>query len=210
MAFTTKEGGSQEFDLIPAGDYECVITNAETRQLSSGKQKVGFSLVIRNDVQQQCQNRYLFIDIWRKAESDMSDDDRAVDGFNFKQLCNVASAASLPTGQSFETLADFLRVLVGRCIRVTVKHSTYNGRTDAKIAPFLGENGGLHKTGFPECRHVMKQKTQSPAYGSVAPSAPAQYAPPQPQTYAPPTPPPLQNANLADFEEILQDGQLPF
>ncbi|MGN0648465.1 MAG: DUF669 domain-containing protein [Oscillospiraceae bacterium] len=209
MAFGTNYSAAQQYDLIPQGSYEAVIVNAEVKQIPSGKWKVGFSLVIRNDVQQQCQNRYLFMDIWRKKEPNAND--MQVDGFNFGQLMGVARAAGIPDGQSFESLGDFLRVLVNRCIRVTVTHREYNGTVSENIDQLRG----LAVTKFPECRHVQKQKAQSPAYGSVAPPTPAQYAPPMQHGYArhpkvaPPASAPM-NLNPNDFEEILSNDEVPF
>lgn len=225
MAFGTNyENIPQGGGLVPQGNYETVITNAVISQTKNGKYKVSFMLTIRNDIQQDCQNRVLFIDIWKRREPTPADNQ--VDGFNFAQLMAVSRAAQIPSGQSFESLSQFLQALCGRCLIATVKHETYNGETSAKVDPL-----GLSPTKFPDCRHVQKQRqqAQNPAYSAPAPrqqqgyaqrpaqgyagqpqqgyAQPQQYA--QPQGYTP-APPPLQNANLSDFEEILQDGQLPF
>lgn len=187
MAFGTNyknipQGGS----LVPEGNYECIITNAEIRQTRNGKHKVGFMLTIRNDIQQDCQNRVLFIDIWRKREPTPADEQ--VDGFNFSQLMAVSRAAQIPSGQSFESLEQFLQALCGRCLLATVKHETYNGETTAKVDPL-----DTAPTAFPECRHVQKQRQQpqNPAYGAPAPrqqqgyaQRPAQGYAGQPQSYA--------------------------
>lgn len=202
MAFGTNYSAAADYGIIPQGEYECIITNAEVRQTPSQKWKVSLTLTIRNDVQQGSQNRTLFMDIWRKKEPNAND--AQVEGFNFAQLMNIAKAAAIPDGTNFESLADFLRTLVGRLLRVTVTHRAYGGRTYEEIDNLRG----LSPTKFQECRHVQKaRQQQTPAYGAPAPRQPQQYA--QQQGYTP-TPPPLQNANLSDFEEILQDGQLPF
>ena len=224
------QGGS----LVPKGNYECIITNAEIRQTRNGKYKVGFMLTIRNDIQQDCQNRVLFIDIWRKREPTPADEQ--VDGFNFSQLMAVSCAAQIPSGQSFESLEQFLQALCGRCLIATVKHETYNGETTAKVDPL-----DTAPTAFPECRHVQKQRQQpqNPAYGAPAPRQNQGYAQRLPQGYAqqqgyqqppqsyqqpmqqgyaqppmrpqaaPPAPAPM-NLNPNDFEEILSNGEVPF
>lgn len=220
MAFGTNyEGIPQGGGIVPEGPYETIITNAEIRQTQNGKYKVGFMLTIRNDIQQNCQNRVLFMDIWRKKEPTPADEQ--VDGFNYAQLMAVSRAAQIPSGQSFESLQQFLRALCGRCLIAMVKHDTYNGTTSAKVDPL-----STAPTQFPECRHVQKQRPQPqhPAYGSVPtprqnqgysqrPSQgyaapPQQYAPPAQQA-APPAPAPL-NLNPNDFEEILSNGEVPF
>ena len=189
MAFGTNyEGIPTGGGLVPQGNYETVVTNAEIRQTKNGKHKVGLTLTIRNDIQQDCQNRVLFIDIWRKREPTAADEQ--VDGFNFAQLMAVSRAAQIPSGQSFESLEQFLQALCGRCLIATVKHETYNGETTAKVDAL-----DTMPTKFPDCRHVQKQRqqAQNPAYGAPAPrqqqgyaQRPAQGYAGQPQSYAQP------------------------
>lgn len=241
MAFGTNyEGIPTGGGLVPQGDYEAIITNAEIRQTKNGKYKVGLTLTVRNDIQQDCQNRVLFIDIWRKREPTPADEQ--VDGFNFAQLMAVSRAAQIPSGQSFESLEQFLQALCGRCLIATVKHETYNGETTAKVDAL-----DTMPTKFPECRHVQKQRqqAQNPAYGAPAPRRQQGYAqrpsqgyaqqqgyqqppqsyqqpmqqgyaqPPMQQEYAqrPQAAPPApapMNLNPNDFEEILSNGEVPF
>lgn len=188
MAFGTNyENIPQGGGLVPQGNYETIITNAVISQTKNGKYKVGFMLTIRNDIQQDCQNRVLFMDIWRKREPTPADEQ--VDGFNFAQLMAVSRATQIPSGQSFESLEQFLQALCGRCLIATVKHETYNGETTAKVDPL-----GVEPTKFPDCRHVQKQRPQqNPAYGAPAPrqnqgyaQRPAQGYAGQPQSYAQP------------------------
>lgn len=228
MAFGTNydnipQGGSE---LVPDGFYECIITNAEIRQTQNGKYKVGFMLTIRNDIQQPCANRVLFLDIWRKREPTPADEQ--VDGFNFAQLMAVSRAAKIPSGQNFESLEQFLQALTGRLLIAEVKHEEYNGKTQVRV-----DSLSTAPTQFPDCRHVQKQRqqAQNPAYGSPAPRQPQGYAqrPPQgyaqqqqyqqpPQGYAqpqrpqaaPPAPGPMNVGNLDEFEEILSSGEVPF
>ena len=189
MAFGTNyEGIPTGGGLVPQGNYETVVTNAVISQTKNGKYKVSLMLTIRNDIQQNCQNRVLFIDIWRKREPTAADEQ--VDGFNFAQLMAVSRAAQIPSGQSFESLEQFLQALCGRCLIATVKHETYNGETTAKVDAL-----DTMPTKFPECRHVQKQRqqAQNPAYGAPAPrqqqgyaQRPAQGYAGQPQSYAQP------------------------
>ena len=189
MAFGTNyENIPQGGGLVPQGNYETVVTNAVISQTKNGKYKVSLMLTIRNDIQQDCQNRVLFIDIWKRREPTPADEQ--VDGFNFAQLMAVSRAAQIPSGQSFESLEQFLQALCGRCLIATVKHETYNGETTAKVDPL-----GTEPTKFPDCRHVQKQRqqAQNPAYGAPAPrqqqgyaQRPAQGYAGQPQSYAHP------------------------
>lgn len=239
------QGGNE---LVPEGDYECIIVNAEIRKTQNGKYKVAFSLVIRNDVEQACKNRYLFVDVWRKREPSPSDEQ--VEGFNFAQLMAVSRAAQIPSGQSFESLEQFLKCMVNRLVIAHATHDDYNDKWFVRCDPL-----DLMPTQYPECRHVMKEKrqaAQNPAYS--APRQNQAYAQRPPQQYAqskysqttdalgtpyrpprkasasasapvqPPAGPlwtpqqaPAANApappsigSLSEFEDILQDGELPF
>lgn len=191
MAFGINyESIPQGGQIVPEGDYECIITNAEIRETQNHKAKVALTLTVRNDVAQECKNRFLFMDIWRKKSPTAADEQ--VDGFNFGQLMAVAKSVRIPSGQTFDSLEMFLRALVGRCLIATVAHEEYNGKTVVRIDPL-----DTAPTAFPECRHVQKT-AQKRASDTV------QTAPPRP---AVPVNPP---ASADGFEEILSDGELPF
>lgn len=197
MAFGTNYSAAQDYSPIPQGEYECMIVNTSICVTGSGARRVSIQLVIRNDVQQQCMNRRLYLDIWRKKEP--NENDEQVEGFNFAQLMNVARAARIPDGTSFETLDQFLETLIGRCIRATVSHREWNG----KVMESVDQLRGIQETRFPECRHKQKTAAQSPAYDTrtVQQRSAAPAAAPAPQNIG----------NLSDFEEILgSDGDIPF
>lgn len=157
MGFMVNSKKAEAYELIPAGEYECIITNAGIRQTPNGAYKIALTLTIRNDVQQACANRLLFLDIWRKREP--NDDDRNVDGFNYAQINSLAAAVRFPDGSNFESLEQFLQVLTGRVLRATVTHREYNGR----IFENIDQLRGVHPSQFPECRHRAK----NPASGSA-------------------------------------------
>lgn len=184
-----------DFSVIPEGRYEVLIKNAEEKQSFSGNHKLNFSFVIRNDVQQECKNRILFFEIWKKKQPNQQD--IQVQGYNFNQLMNlVKNAGGIPDGTHFETVQDLCKVLVGKCLKVTVKHEEYNGKTNAKIDQFYG----LEPTKFPDCKHVFKEKSAI-TVDSVAQRPQEQFA-----SQA------TSSGSLADFEEVipLNGISLPF
>ncbi|MCH5205672.1 MAG: DUF669 domain-containing protein [Oscillospiraceae bacterium] len=165
MAFKTNNSKASEgFILKPEGDYEVIIEGAEIRTLQSGAQKIGFKYVIRNDVEQRFQNGKIFDDVWKKK--DPNADDLAVDGFNFGQLMAIASAARLPDGQDYETLAEFLAALTGKPMKVHLYHDDYNDKYYEKVDRH-------YPTDFPEVKHIAK-----------APANPAGYAAPAATSFA--------------------------
>lgn len=194
MGFSTNYDNMNDYGLVPAGDYEVVIRNAEARSTQKGAQKLGFSLVIRNDVEQGCQNRFLFLDIWKKKEPNAQD--MQVQGYNFVQLMQLARCAKLPNGKAYDTVEELCRDLIGKPLRVTVTHNTYNGKTSEKIDQLKGVNVSK----FPECRHVMKEKTNPIDIPAQKPQETFVSAPSAANSLG----------SLDDFEEILGDGEVPF
>ena len=82
MGFSTNYDDVQEFDLIPAGQYEVIIKNIEERTTPNGATGLNLSLVIRNDVDQKYQDRYLFHTLWKRKNP--TDTDNQVQGYSFK------------------------------------------------------------------------------------------------------------------------------
>lgn len=190
MAFKTNTSATGGNTPVPEGEYEVIIRNAEEKKSYSGANtKLNFSLVIRNDVEQKQKNRYLFLEIWKKHEP--NSDDIQVDNYNYAHLMNLVKAVGgIPDGTEFETVHDLCKVLVGKCLKVKVIHSSYNGRTSEKIDQLYG----LSATNFPDCKHVFKSAN------SGTTSAPAQRPPEQ---FA-------SQLKAADFEELVSDSDVPF
>ena len=63
--FNSKPLGGR-YDLIPEDDYEVFVESAEERPTNSGRLQLSVKLRIRDDVPQKCQNRLLFLDIFKK------------------------------------------------------------------------------------------------------------------------------------------------
>lgn len=59
---------AQSNSLKPEGDYECLIAKVEERVTKNGKENLNISMVIRNDVEQNYKNGYIFDTLWKKKE----------------------------------------------------------------------------------------------------------------------------------------------
>lgn len=199
MGFSTNyDNISEGSELLPVGEYECVIKSASMNTTKNGTPYFDVRLVIRNDVQQRYQNKYIFHNIWKKK--DPSADDMLIGGFSFKQIMSMAKATKLPQGKNYETLDQMGADMVGKPILVTIEHNEYNGNISERVK-FTNESK------YPDCRHVFKEAASQSQTGYY--QAPA-------QTFANAAPSPAvpmantAKVDLSDFEEVISDSVLPF
>ena len=182
MGFSTNYEDVQDFDLIPKGEYEVIITKIEERTTQNGATGLNFALTIRNDVEQKCKNRCIFHTLWKRREPTQAD--MQVQGYSFKQVMQLAKAVRLPSGKSYETVYSLCDELSGKIMRVTVGHREYNGKIYEEVQY-------MKESQFPECRHTLKTAVTGDTIAQKAP-----------ETFA--------NSGTDDYEEILSDGDLPF
>lgn len=142
------------------------------------------TLVISNDVEQKYKNRCIFHTLWKRREP--TETDMQVQGYSFKQIMQLAKAAMLPIGKSYETVTD----LINHVMRVTIDYEDYNGKTNERVKY-------MNSSKFPENKHIYKKKTAVSA-DTVAPQKQEQFAGS------------AGLGSLDDFEEILGDGDVPF
>lgn len=180
--------------LLPEGKYECIVKDAFTSETKKGTPYLDIRLVIRNDVEQKYQNKYIFHSIWKKKEP--SEQDKQVDGYSFKQLMSLANAAGLPSGKSYASVEELCKDFVGKCVGVETEHDEYDGKTNVRVKY-------CNKTEYPECKHVFKEAA-APVDSNTY-QKPKQDAFAQPATVRTPS-----DIDLDDFEEIIGDGDLPF
>lgn len=181
-------------ELLPEGKYECIVKDAFLSVTKKGTPYIDIRFVIRNDVNQKYQNRYIFHSIWKKKEP--SEQDKQVDNYSFKQLMSLANAVRLPSGKNYASIDDLCKDFVGKCANVELEHQEDNdGKTRERVKY-------CNQTTYTECKHVFKtaapvdnntfQKTKQDAFA-------------QPSTAQQP-----KIDNLEDFEEVIGDNDLPF
>lgn len=184
MGFSTNYDDVPDFDLIPKGEYEVIIKNIEEHTAPKGATGLNLTLIIRNDVEQKYKNRCIFHTLWKRCEP------TEADMHSFKQVMQLAKAAMLPSGKSYETVNELCADLIDHVMRVTIDHEEYNGRTNERVKY-------MNSSKFPECKHIYKEKTAVSA-DTVAPKKQEQFAGS------------ARFGSLDDFEEILGDGDVPF
>ena len=144
MAFTTD---FETETLLPEGEYECIVHSAYMTATRGGPEYFSVRLIIRNDVPQKYQNKNIFYQIWKKKEP--TDDDRKVDGLNFKQLMSLSKACKIPNGKSYETIDDLGKDMKNQPVLVTIEHNEWNGSINERVRY-------TNETKYPECRHIFK------------------------------------------------------
>ena len=201
MNFTTNNdttgAGS---DLLPAGTNECLVKSSSMNVSKKGTEYFDVRFVIRNDVQQKYQNKYIFHSMYRRKEDRLTEADKQVDGFSFKQIMALAEHAHIPIGKNYTTLDDLGKDIINKPMLVEVAHKEWGGE-DHVVVKFVNE------TKYPDCKHVYKEAAAPNNNQTYARKPQQQFAGQQTQP-AVPTAPTI--GNMEDFEEIISDSDLPF
>lgn len=150
MAFSTDYSEVKEFELVPPGEYEVIIMSIEERTTPNGKTGLNIKMVIRNDVEQSSKNRYLFDTFWKRREPTKAD--MQVQGYGFNQIMQLAKAAKLPSGKSYETVADLCADLIGHPMRVNINHEEWNGKMRENVR-------FMNMTKYPDVKHIFKDSS---------------------------------------------------
>ncbi len=179
------------FEQIPEGDYEVFVEKAEERPTKTGRMQLSIQLRIRDDVEQACQKRLLFLNIFQKTPEKLTDADRQVENYNYNHLFRLLDVTGiLESGKNFDSMADICRLLAGRELRVTVYYENWNGRLQERIDPLKG----VHES--------------DPDYS--APAASSSYSAPSYQPPQPPVNPAPARSDFDDFQDLPSDDDLPF
>lgn len=188
MGFSTDyKDINDDYGLIPYGEYEVIIRNIEERATKNGAIGLNLSLVIRNDVEQNYKDRYVFHTLWKRKEP--TEADEQVSGYSFAQIMRLAKSAKLPSGKAYETVQQMCEDLLHRPIQITIDHETYKDK-EREIVKYINESK------FPDCKHIFKEKKTTAVTADTVASKPTeQFA---------------VTSALSDFEEILSDGDVPF
>lgn len=131
MAFTMDYSNNSTFELIPEGEYECIIERGMENATKFGTPYLELQFVVRRDVDQPQQGQRINHTMWMKKNPDSMD--AQFYGYSAKQILKLSEAAGLTAGRSYQDFEEWFEDLTGRLVRVTVEHSTYNGRTNARV-----------------------------------------------------------------------------
>lgn len=124
---------------IPEGEYECFIRDVVKAVSKNGVNHLCARLIIRNDIDQECQNRYIYYNMWKNTITG------EYDSRNFNEL---GKAAKIANGKSYATYQELFADLKLKPVKATVYHDTYNGYTSVKVSR-------LNETKLKDLNHDM-------------------------------------------------------
>lgn len=116
--------------LVKEGDYEAIIERMEVKTIPSGKNKLSVAFRIRDDVDQNYKNKWMFKDIWEEK------DNQGV--FNRKQINQLLGTQKIDDGQEFESINDVIKFLENAplIIHVSIEFDDYRGEDVNTISYF--------------------------------------------------------------------------
>lgn len=137
---------SNNYEALPKGNYECIITKAEPDATPSGTENISITLQVRSDLDQampdtngKYHKRLIFLNIWKRKKTGK---------YDANEVNYIMKAIGVPQGTSIATWDDFTDILMNKPVRVSliVDKSEYNGKTTERNSVFPN---GWHETKFP-------------------------------------------------------------
>ena len=120
--FSVNYEAAEQFSSIEDGTYEVVVVQAEQAASQSGTDFLDIRLKIRDDFQQKFRNNLIFDKVWINKQT-----------LQYPEwaLQRYAKAIKIPEGVEVNTIEQFLGLIIGKKLKVTVKNeqSEYNGKT---------------------------------------------------------------------------------
>lgn len=120
--FSVNYEAAEQFSSVENGTYEVVVATAEQSASKSGTDFLDIRLKIRDDFQQKFRNNLIFDKVWINKQT-----------LQYPEwgLQRYAKAVKIPEGVEIDTIEQFLDIIKGKTLKVTVKNeqSESNGVT---------------------------------------------------------------------------------
>lgn len=121
----------KDLEYITPGVYEAVIQNtSEEFTQGNGTRYMAVSMVIRNDVQQQCQDKRIDYRIWTTSKPET----KTIEGYVEYSLALMSKACRLPETINVNSVNELSKLWIGKPVRITVGQREYNGKTYIEIS----------------------------------------------------------------------------
>lgn len=129
----TYEKQEDNYGLLKEGEYEVRIERVEQKTTNSGKEKLAIMFRVRDDVEQDHNNRVLFEDIWKERDTEF---------YNRKRLNQLLGTQHLEDGTSFNSIDDIIKVLSGANLIVVVntRFNEYYDKEENGISYYKSSN----------------------------------------------------------------------
>lgn len=120
--FSVNYEAAEQFSSVENGTYEVVVATAEQSASKTGTDFLDIRLKIRDDFQQKFRNNLIFDKVWINKQT-----------LQYPEwaLQRYAKAVKIPEGVEINTIEQFLDIIKGKTLKVTVKNeqSESNGVT---------------------------------------------------------------------------------
>ena len=120
--FSVNYEAAEQVSSVENGTYEVVVATAEQSASKSGTDFLDIRLKIRDDFQQKFRNNLIFDKVWINKET-----------LQYPEwaLQRYAKAVKIPEGVEINTIEQFLDIIKGKTLKITVKNeqSESNGVT---------------------------------------------------------------------------------
>lgn len=121
----------EDLEHITPGVYEAVIQNtSEEFTQGNGTRYMAVSMVIRNDVQQQCQDKRIDYRIWTTSKPET----KTIEGYVEYSLALMSKACRLPEQIDVNSVNELSKLWIGKPVRITVGQREYKGKTYIEIS----------------------------------------------------------------------------
>lgn len=121
----------KDLEYITPGVYEAVIQNtSEEFTPGNGTRFMAVSMVIRNDVQQQCQDKRIEYRIWTTSRPKT----KAIEGYVEYSLALMSKACRLPEQIDVNSVNELSKLWIKKPVRITVGQREYKGKTYIEIS----------------------------------------------------------------------------
>lgn len=121
----------EDLECITPGVYEAVIQNtSEEFTQGNGTRYMAVSMVIRNDIQQKCQDKKIEYRIWTTSKPEA----KTIEGYVEYSLALMSKACRLPEQIDVNSVNELSKLWIGKPVRITVGQREYNGKTYIEIS----------------------------------------------------------------------------
>lgn len=121
----------EDLEYITPGVYEAVIQNT-SEEFTQGNETryMAVSMVIRNDIQQKCQDKRIDYKIWTTSKPEA----KTIEGYVEYSLALMSKACRLPEQIDVNSVNELSKLWIGKPVRITVRQKEHQGNTYIEIS----------------------------------------------------------------------------